>query len=97
MQLMPATAARFGVSDPCEPAANIDAGVRYLGLLLAEFRNPIWRSPPTTPGEDRIYEYGGIPPFPETVSYVAKVVNHQLGLPMPRRERARGFASHGDG
>ncbi|RUV67040.1 lytic transglycosylase domain-containing protein, partial [Mesorhizobium sp. M1A.F.Ca.IN.020.30.1.1] len=34
-------------------------------------------------GEQRIYEHGGIPPFKETVGYVAKVVNYQLGLPMP--------------
>lgn len=90
MQLMPATAARFGVSDPCEPAANIDAGVRYLGLLLEEFKNPIVAVAAYNAGKDRIYEYGGIPPFPETVSYVAKVVNDQLGLPMPRRGRAGG-------
>jgi hypothetical protein len=90
MQLMPGTAARFGVRDPCEPTANIDAGVRYLGLLLAEFRNPMLAIAAYNAGENRIYEYGGIPPFPETVSYVAKVVNHQLGMPMPRRDRARG-------
>lgn len=90
MQLMPGTAARFGVSDPCEPTANIDAGVRYLGLLLAEFRNPMLAIAAYNAGEDRVYEYGGIPPFPETVNYVAKVVSHQLGVPMPRRERARG-------
>ena len=92
MQLMPATAVRFGVSDPCEPAANIDAGVRYLGLLLEEFKNPIVAVAAYNAGEDRIYEYGGIPPFPETVSYVAKVLNHQLGLPIPRR--GRGGGSH---
>jgi hypothetical protein len=90
MQLMPATAARFGVSDPCEPEANIDAGVRYLGLLLEEFKNPIVAVAAYNAGEDRIYQYGGIPPFPETVSYVAKVVNHQLGLQMPRRGTAGG-------
>jgi hypothetical protein len=90
MQLMPAAAVRFGVTDPCEPAANIDAGVRYLGLLLEEFKNPIVAVAAYNAGEDRIYEYGGIPPFPETVSYVAKVLNHQLGLPMPRRGRAGG-------
>ncbi|MEP9389921.1 lytic transglycosylase domain-containing protein [Mesorhizobium sp. KR9-304] len=90
MQLMPGTAARFGVSDPCEPTGNIDAGIRYLGLLLAEFKNPMLAIAAYNAGEDRIYEYGGIPPFPETVSYVAKVVSHQLGLPMPRRDRARG-------
>jgi hypothetical protein len=35
-------------------------------------------------GEQRIYQYAGIPPFPETVRYVAKVINYQLGLGMPR-------------
>lgn len=90
MQLMPGTADRFGVSDPCEPTGNIDAGIRYLALLLAEFKNPMLAIAAYNAGEDRIYEYGGIPPFPETVSYVAKVVNHQLGLPMPRPDRARG-------
>jgi hypothetical protein len=95
MQLMPATAARFGVADPCEPTANIDAGVRYLDLLLDEFKNPILAIAAYNAGEDRIYEYGGIPPFPETVSYVANVVNHQLGLQMPRRKPAK--ASQGEG
>ena len=95
MQLMPATAVRFGVSDPCEPAANIDAGVRYLGLLLRGVQE-------SDRGGRRLQRRGGPhlriwrhSAFPETVSYVAKVVNHQLGLPMPRRGRARGFASHG--
>jgi hypothetical protein len=90
MQLMPATAVRFGVSDPCEPAANIEAGVRYLGLLLEEFKNPIVAVAAYNAGEDRIYEYGGIPPLSETVSYVAKVLNHQLGLPIFRRGRGEG-------
>lgn len=85
MQLMPATAERFGVPDPCEPAANIDAGVRYLGVLLEEFGNPLLAIAAYNAGEARIYKYGGIPPFPETVSYVAKVVNRQLGLPVPRK------------
>jgi hypothetical protein len=95
MQLMPATAARFGVADPCEPAANIDAGVRYLRLLLDEFKNPILAIAAYNAGEDRIYEHGGIPPFPETISYVAKVVNHRLGLPTPRRKNAKAPHGHG--
>lgn len=89
MQLMPVTAARFGVIDPCEPAANIDGGVRYLALLLAEFKNPMLAIAAYNAGEDRIYEYGGIPPFPETVSYVAKVMNHQLGVTIHRWGKAR--------
>ena len=81
MQLMPETADRFDVGDVCDPVANIDGGVRYLRTLAAAAYNA---------GEHRIYEYGGIPPFAETVSYVAKVVNHQLGLEMPsHRKKAR--------
>lgn len=83
MQLMPETAARFGVSDPCDAATNIDGGVRYLRVLLEEFQNPLLALAAYNAGEGRIYEYGGIPPFPETVGFVAKVINHQLGLPTP--------------
>lgn len=83
MQLMPETAARFGVTDACDPETNIDGGIRYLRVLLEEFQNPLLALAAYNAGEGRIYEYGGIPPFPETVGFVAKVVNHQLGLPMP--------------
>lgn len=88
MQLMPATATRFDVDDVCDPAANIDGGVRYLRTLLDEFGNPLLVAAAYNAGEQRIYEFGGIPPFTETVSYVAKVVNHQLGLPMPSAKKA---------
>lgn len=83
MQLMPATADRFDVDDVCDPAANIEGGIKYLRTLLDEFGNPLLAAAAYNAGEQRIYEYGGIPPFAETVSYVAKVVNHQLGLAMP--------------
>ena len=44
----------------------------------------------TMRGEARITEYGGIPPFEETLNYVAKVINYQLGLdPPPSRPAAR--------
>lgn len=83
MQLMPDTAARFGVGDACDPEANIEGGVKYLRVLLDEFRNPLVVAAAYNAGESRIYEYGGIPPFKETVSYVAKIVNYQIGSPMP--------------
>jgi hypothetical protein len=86
MQLMPDTAERFGVTDVCDPIANIDGGVRYLRVLIDEFKNPILAAAAYNAGEGRIYEYGGIPPFQETVSYVAKVLNFQLGLPVPSRD-----------
>ncbi|WP_457812212.1 lytic transglycosylase domain-containing protein [Sinorhizobium meliloti] len=83
MQLMPATAARFGVKDICDPAENIEGGMKYLRFLLDEFQNPLLVAAAYNSGEQRIYQHGGIPPFQETVGYVAKVVNYQLGLPMP--------------
>ncbi|MBK5569640.1 lytic transglycosylase domain-containing protein [Ensifer sp. SSB1] len=94
MQLMPATAARFGVEDICDPAQNIEGGVKYLRALLDEFQNPLFVAAAYNSGEQRIYEHGGIPPFKETVGYVAKVVNYQLGLPMPSAKgKARMAAS----
>lgn len=83
MQLMPATAARFGVKDICDPAQNIEGGMKYLRFLLDEFQNPLLVAAAYNGGEQRIYQHGGIPPFQETIGYVAKVVNYQLGLPMP--------------
>jgi len=89
MQLMPATANRFDVKDVCDPASNIEGGVRYLRLLIDEFRNPLLVAAAYNAGEGRIREYGGIPPFNETVGYVAKVVNYQLGRPELAPSRAR--------
>ncbi|WP_432653320.1 lytic transglycosylase domain-containing protein [Rhizobium leguminosarum] len=83
MQLIPATAARFGVKDICDPAQNIEGGMKYLRVLLDEFQNPLLVAAAYNSGEQRIHEHGGIPPFQETVGYVAKVANYQLGLPMP--------------
>ncbi|RRY15986.1 lytic transglycosylase domain-containing protein [Brucella anthropi] len=83
MQLMPGTAERFGVRDVCDPTSNIEGGVKYLRVLLDEFQNPLLVAAAYNAGEGRIYEYGGVPPFKETVGYVAKVVNYQLGVAMP--------------
>jgi hypothetical protein len=80
MQLMPETAARFGVADICDPAANVDGGVRYLRELIEEFRNPLLVAAAYNAGEGRVRNHGGIPPFKETVGYVAKVVNFQMAM-----------------
>ena len=80
MQLMPATAERFGVTDICDPEENIDGGVRYLRELADEFRNPLLVAAAYNAGEGRVREYGGIPPFEETIRYVAEVLNIQMGL-----------------
>jgi hypothetical protein len=80
MQLMPETAERFGVADICDPAENIDGGVRYLRELTNEFRNPLLVAAAYNAGEGSVREHGGIPPFKETVGYVAEVLNIQMGL-----------------
>jgi hypothetical protein len=80
MQLMPETAERFGVTAICDPKENIEAGVRYLRELADEFRNPLLVAAAYNAGEGRVREYGGIPPFKETLGYVAEVVNIQMKL-----------------
>jgi hypothetical protein len=81
MQLMPATAERFGVDEICDPASNIDGGVRFLRELFDRLQNPLLVAAAYNAGEARVRDHGGIPPFPETLNFVAKVTNRQLRLP----------------
>lgn len=75
MQLMPATAARFGVGDSFEPRANIRGGVAYLDWLLKRFdRDPVLVLAAYNSGEGAVDEYEGVPPFAETRAYVPKVL-----------------------
>jgi soluble lytic murein transglycosylase-like protein len=77
MQLMPATAKRFGVTDSHDPAANIYGGTRYLRWLLDHFEGNIDRVVAAyNAGEGNVRKYDGIPPFRETVRYVQKVARH---------------------
>jgi soluble lytic murein transglycosylase-like protein len=75
MQLMPETAARFGVVDAFNPAENIVAGVRYLRYLLDLFKgNQRLALAAYNAGESVVLASRGIPPYRETQSYVAKVL-----------------------
>jgi len=75
MQLMPATAARFGVSDSMDAAQNIKGGVAYLGWLLDRFGNdPVLVLAGYNAGEGNVQRYEGVPPFAETMDYVPKVL-----------------------
>ena len=75
MQLMPTTAARFGVSDSMDAAQNIKGGVAYLGWLLDRFSNdPVLVLAGYNAGEGNVQRYQGMPPFAETMDYVPKVL-----------------------
>lgn len=75
MQLMPATAARFGVADSRNAAENIKGGVAFLDLLMAKFAgDPMLVLAGYNAGENSIGTYGGVPPFAETRDYVPKVL-----------------------
>ena len=75
MQLMPATARRFGVGDAFDPRQNIFGGVRYLRWLLDKFAGDMTlASAGYNAGENAVVRYGGIPPYKETQHYVRRVM-----------------------
>jgi hypothetical protein len=82
MQLMPATAERFGIakSKLHNPEQNLEAGVRYLSWLLDKFPNDLTRVLAAyNAGENAVIRYGGIPPYRETQNYVRRIYS-TLGL-----------------
>lgn len=75
MQLMPATAERFGVTDRLVPDQNISGGVKYLNWLMEEFdQDPILVLAGYNAGEGSVRKHQGVPPFAETRDYVPKVL-----------------------
>lgn len=76
MQLIPATAKRFGVTDSFDTAQNINAGAAYLSWLLAEFQNDVLLAlAGYNAGENAVKRHKGVPPYTETRDYVAKVMD----------------------
>ncbi len=75
MQLIPATAERFGVEDAMDPAQNIAGGVAYLDWLMETFdRDPILVLAAYNAGEGAVRRNNGVPPFDETRTYVPRVL-----------------------
>ncbi|EAR52309.1 possible soluble lytic murein transglycosylase [Oceanicola granulosus HTCC2516] len=75
MQLMPATAARFGVVDRLDATDNIKGGVAYLDWLMGHFDNdPILVLAAYNAGEGAVRSHAGVPPYGETRNYVPKVL-----------------------
>jgi soluble lytic murein transglycosylase-like protein len=75
MQLMPATAAALGVTDPFDPAQNLDAGARHLRALLLAHDGDLEKALAAyNAGSEAVRRHGGVPPYPETRDYVRKVL-----------------------
>jgi transglycosylase-like protein with SLT domain len=73
MQLMPETARQYGVVDPYDPAANIEAGIKHLKALLEKLPRDLALAAYNA-GEAAVQRFRGIPPYPETRAYVASIL-----------------------
>jgi flagellar hook-length control protein FliK len=73
MQIMPSTANFLGIQNPFDPRENLEAGVRYFKTLLERFGDLSLALAAYNAGPKAVMDYQGIPPFPETRSFVNKV------------------------
>jgi soluble lytic murein transglycosylase-like protein len=79
MQLMPATAKRFGCDDPHDPVENITAGTKYLSWLMKRFAGNVELAlAGYNAGEGSVDKYDGVPPYNETRNYV-KIISKRYG------------------
>lgn len=75
MQLIPATARRFGVRDPFEPMQNLQGGMAYLRWLHERFGGDLrLMLAGYNAGEAAVERYGGVPPYTETLEYVRRIL-----------------------
>lgn len=84
MQLMPDTARRFDV-DLCSPEGNVRGGLRLLRALDERYQNPFFVLAAYNAGEDAVRKSRGVPPYSETVRFVADVMNNFYDWPNPIR------------
>jgi hypothetical protein len=79
MQLMPDTARQYGVRNSYDPKANIEAGIKHLKDLMSRLDLPTALAAYNA-GEGTVKRYGGLPPFPETQTYVRTILQ-RVGRP----------------
>ena len=95
MQLIPETAERFGVRDPCDPRQNIQGGLAYLRWLMAYFEgNVTLVAAAYNAGEGAVDKHLGVPPYAETQDYVRKVIERVGPTPLPFDASATGPSPH---
>jgi hypothetical protein len=84
MQLMPSTAALLGVRNAFDPGENVDAGARHLRDLLDRFANDVSLALAAyNAGAQAVVRHGGVPPYPETRAFVARVLGRVGQVAMP--------------
>ena len=95
MQLMPATAAHFGCTEPYDPEQNIMAGAKYISQLLDKYDGDVSLALAAyNAGSGNVDKYGGIPPFEETQNYVAKITAYmEEGVTLPDGTSISGSSS----
>jgi soluble lytic murein transglycosylase-like protein len=75
MQLMPQTAVQLGVLNAMDPGANVEGGARYLRELLTRYHNDLVKTLAAyNAGPERVEQYQGMPPYPETLAFVARII-----------------------
>ena len=85
MQLMPATAAELGVTDPYSPSQNIRGGVAYLKGLLVKFEQNVELALAAyNAGPTAVTKYGAVPPYRETQNYVTRITKAVDVAPKPK-------------
>jgi len=98
MQLVPSTARRFGVSDSFDPVENVEGGVRYIKYLLNHYNGDHRLALAAyNAGEGTVERYGGVPPFPETRSYVFRVRKALNETKEAQKQRADNSVKPADG
>jgi soluble lytic murein transglycosylase-like protein len=94
MQLIPETAARYGVADICDPEQNVRGGLLFLKDLVDQFQgNMMLIAAAYNAGPERVYRAAGVPAIAETVRYVANAANKYYGLRVFAARRKRGLAA----
>lgn len=73
-QLMPSTARSLGVDNPLDPWQNLQGGAKYLQQMLTQFPDLRTALAAYNAGPGAVTRYGGVPPFPETRSYVDRIM-----------------------
>ena len=97
MQLMPETAAQYGVRDICSPEQNVHGALLFLKDLAAQFSgNVMLIAAAYNAGSERVHQARGVPAIPETVRYVASAANQYYDLGPPAARRGKNSSPRAD-